>query len=120
MSTEASRLRHLEKRMKRLEKIVSEIKEQIGILPKRINPFNSSLLTDLDKQVIKILLESQEELVSNAKIAEKLKLNRTKTWRSLKRIAKITEKGYGYPLVTFEPTFKKWSLNRTDYEIMED
>jgi hypothetical protein len=53
-------------------------------------------------------------------LSEKLKLNRTKTWRSLKRIAKITEKGYGYPLVTFEPTFKKWSLNRTDYEIMED
>jgi len=117
MSTEASRLRHLEKRVKRLEKIVSEIKEQIGILPKRVNPFKSTLLTDLDKQVIKILLESQEELISNAKIAEKLNLNRTKTWRSLKRIAKITEKGYGFPMVTFDPTFKKWSLNRTDYEI---
>jgi hypothetical protein len=53
-------------------------------------------------------------------LSEKLELNRTKTWRSLKRIAKITEKGYGYPLVTFEPAFKKWSLNRTDYEIIED
>ena len=122
MSTESSKIRAIERRLERLEKTVAELKEAVGILPKRINPLSSEIivLTDFDKSVLKVFMTSKDELLSNSKISATLSVDHVKTWRSLKRIMRVSKRVWGFPLVIFDPTFKKWSLNRTDYEIVEE
>lgn len=123
LSTESSKIKAFERRLDILKKIVDDIKERVGILPKTVKPFTWSGLTELDKQILRTFLDDNLEdnaLQSTSGIAKKLGINRTKIWRSLKRIMRISKALHGYPLLKFEPTFKKWSLNQEDFDIKRE
>lgn len=110
----AKRLIILEKRVKKIYKVLE--------LAQAVYPLEWKQFNDLDKSIITILIQSNREGASTTEIAQKLNLENPKTvgrvviYERLKRIAKISNRLKGSPFVI--SSHRKWVMNWDDYDFL--
>ena len=115
MSSDFSKLKE---RVSRLEKSVRRIREELAILPETVDPLNPKswkYFDDLDRQILTLLLQGKP--LSTVEVAHKIgKVHRTKIWRRLKKIYRVSQRSKGDSIVVFDPSSKKWMMNTEEFE----
>lgn len=115
MSSEVSKLKE---RVTRLERKVRKISDALALLPETVDPLSWKQFDLLDKQILTQLLSNKP--YSTVELAHKIKnVHRTKVWRRLKKIQKVSLKLKGDSIVVFDPSTKKWALNTEEFEFKE-
>lgn len=113
----------LERRVRRVERELSKILKVLELVPS-IHISEWKELTDLDKEILKVLLEKKFAGETTTKIAERLQLpnpkvsGRVTVYVRLKKIAKISERLKGAPIVLSEE--KRWKLNFDEFNFIEE
>jgi len=110
-------LAKLQERVNRLERWRREVDKLLFIMPESIDPLkNWDSLDALDKSILKILLHPATAL-STSEISSRLSgIHRTKVWRRLKKVKRISRKIKGDSIVIYDPSSKKWSMNTETFE----
>ena len=115
----SSELRKLQESQKRLERKVKRIEDVLALLPESIDPLTWTSLDQLDKEILNMLLH-KGAAYSTSEIAEQLKdVHRTKVWRRMKKISKLSRKLKGDTIVLFDPSSKKWSMNVEEFDFKQ-
>lgn len=115
MSSELSKLKE---RVTRLEKKVRKINDVLALLPETVNLLSYKQFDFLDKQILTQLLSNKT--YSTTELARRIKnVHRTKVWRRLKKIQRVSSKLKGDSFVVFEPSSKKWMLNTEEFEFKD-
>jgi len=115
----SSELRKLAESYKRLERKVKRIEDELALLPESIDPLTWKSLDPLDKEILGLLLHKGVSL-STTELADKLKgVHRTKVWRRMKKISKLSRKLKGDTIVLFDPSTKKWSMNTEEFDFKQ-
>jgi len=112
MSSELSKLRE---RLTRLERWRHRVDDVLALLPESIDPLTWKGLDYLDKAILQLLLTTNKPY-STSEMAHKIRnVHRTKVWRHMKRIQRLSKKLKGDFIVVFDPSSKKWSLNTEEF-----
>jgi len=111
----SSELAKLKERLTRLERWRHRIDDVLALLPESIDPLTWKGLDYLDKEILQLLLMTNKAY-STSEMASKIhKVHRTKVWRRMKRIQRVSKKLKGDFIVVFDPSSKKWSLNTEEF-----
>jgi len=113
MSSEVSKLKE---RVTRLERWRRRVSEELAILPETIDPLGKQWkhFDVLDRDILELLLSDTP--YSTVEIGNKLRVHRTKVWRRMKKIKRVSEKIKGNSIIVFNPSTKQWSLNTEEFE----
>lgn len=116
-------LRELDKRLKLVEKRVKRISKALELSP-AIYPLAWKKLTELDRGIVRVLIQAGREGKSTTEIAQALNLNnpsvsgRVVVYNRLKRIERMSDRLKGAPYVISSQ--KKWSMNWDDYKFLRE
>lgn len=115
--------RRLEERMKNIESRMKRIEDELQF-SKSVTSFNWKEFSERDRSILRILLQKERCGASTTELAELLDMKepetsgRVKTYRSLRRIERISRKLKGWPIVAYDK--KRWSLNYDDWQFNID
>lgn len=114
-------LRDVERRLRKLERQMREVRDLLGFLPPMVNPFRWEGLTERDGEVLNFLISQPKgEEFSTTEIAEKIGLpkptttGRVHVYNSLKRVQRLARRKRK-TILRYNPRRKKWHLNRVDF-----
>lgn len=116
----SSEMGKLKERVTRLEKWRRRISEEFALLPMPINPLGKDWkhFDSLDREILQFLLSNNKPF-STVEIGKKLKVHRTKIWRRMKKIQRASLKIKGDSIVVYDPSSKKWDLNKEEFEFKQ-
>jgi len=117
----SSEIGKLKERVSRLEKSVRKIRDDLAILPEAIDPLNKNSwkhFDSLDREILQFLLSNNKPF-STVEIGKKLSVHRTKIWRRMKKIQRVSLKIKGDSIVVYDPSSKKWDLNKEEFEFKQ-
>ena len=109
----------LERKVAFLEKRMKEVMKFLQMVPV-VAPWEWESFLEKDRVILKVLVRSDREGLTTTEIAKALSLEspegsgRVMVYKSLKRIAKISERMKGTPFVISDG--RRWVMNFDDYE----
>lgn len=113
---------NLEEKVNRLRREVKKIMDVLELSP-TVDPLDWKDFTELDKGIIKHLLEKKYAGDTTTGIAEAIGLDkptstgRVIVWRRLKRIQRISNRIKGAPIVLIDK--KRWFMNYDEFTYKE-
>lgn len=112
-----TKIRRLEERIDRMKREITEIKKRLHMLPKIETPIDWKAFNELDQKILRLLMrKGEDKFLSSVDISKKLGVDRTKIWRHLKKIHKVSLRIRGAPILIYDPSLRMWGLNREEYD----
>ena len=112
-------LQELNKRLLLVEKRVKRIYKEMALSPV-VHPLEWDLLKDIDKEILKLLINAGMEGMSTTELAQALNLENPKhvgrvfVYERLRFIAKTSEQHKSFPFVISR--HRKWLMNLDDFD----
>ena len=109
----------LNKRIDKLERDMRRVKDIVGLLPPLVKPLEWDQLRDLDKQILRYMIEHVDQIsFRTGEIAVALGLpkesGRVQVWKALKRIRRVGRAKHKC-ILEQDKVAKTWSLRRSDF-----